>query len=159
MTSSQIGTIAHVHRLREIWPTEGNDFTPWLYDNLPLLGQAVGIDLEPVGKELLAVNFRLDILAKDAQTGAKVAIENQLEWSDNSHMGQVLTYAAHFDARTLIWVSPKFYDVHRAAIDWLNRWTGSEIRCFGVEVSVIRIGQGKPAVEFRPVAFPASWRG
>ena len=98
-------------------------------------------------------------MAKDAQTGAKVAIENQLEWSDNSHLGQVLTYAAHFDARTLIWVSPKFYDVHRAAIDWLNRWTGGEIRCFGVEVSAIRIGQGKPAVEFRPVAFPASWRG
>ena len=158
MTSSQIGTIAHVS-LREIWHHEGNDFTPWLYDNLPLLGQAVGMDLEPVCKECLAVNFWLDILAKDAQTGAKVAIENQLAWSDNSHLGQVLTYAAHFDARTLIWVSPKFYDVHRAAIDWLNRWTGSEIRCFGVEVSVIRIGQGKPAVEFRPVAFPASWRG
>ena len=157
MANSQIGTIVHVPP-RQIWRYEQDDFTPWLYDNLPLLGQAVGMDLEPVCKECLAVNFWLDILAKDAQTGAKVAIENQLAWSDNSHMGQVLTYAAHFDARTLIWVSPKFYDVHRAAIDWLNRWTSGEIRCFGVEVSVIRIDQGKPAVEFRPVAFPASWR-
>ena len=63
MTSSQIGTIAHVP-LRQIWRHEGNDFTPWLYDNLPLLGQAVGMDLEPVGKERLAVNFWLDILGE-----------------------------------------------------------------------------------------------
>ena len=101
-------------------------------------------------REALTGNFWLDILAKDAKSGHNVAIENQLEWSDNSHLGQTLTYAAHFDARTLIWVSPKFYDVHRAAIDWLNRRTAGEIKIYGVEVSALKIGESLPRCDIPP---------
>lgn len=157
MARPELGNIQHVP-LTKIWKDEAGYFTPWLLDNLHLLGAALGMELEPVHREAYTGNFWLDILAKDAKTGANIAIENQLQWSDNTHLGQALTYAAHFNARTLIWVSPHFHDVHRAAIDWLNKWMAGQISFYGVAVSAISIGESKPAVEFRPVAFPESWR-
>ena len=143
--------------IRRVWPDEARDFTPWLVDNIEQLGDALHMKLDVLRREAPAGRFSLDILATDSK-GNKVAIENQLAGSDSSHLGQLLTYAAHFDARTLVWVSPRFHDVHYTAIDWLNRWLGDDIKVFGVEVSAIKIGNSAPAVEFRPVAFPASWR-
>ena len=32
--------------LREIWPHEASDFTPWLAENIDELGKALGMDLE-----------------------------------------------------------------------------------------------------------------
>jgi hypothetical protein len=32
--------------LRDVWPKEANDFTPWLAENIEELGEALGIDLE-----------------------------------------------------------------------------------------------------------------
>ena len=86
-----------------------------------------------------------------------VAIENQLDWTDHGHLGQLLTYAAGYDARVVVWVTPHFHDEHRAAIDWLNRWTPDEIKFYAVEVRAIKIGDSLPAPEFRPVAFPNGW--
>ena len=143
--------------IRSIWSDEARCFTPWIKEHIDKLEDALGMKLEVLRREAPAGRFSLDILAKDAN-GAMVAIENQLAGTDSSHLGQILTYAAHFDARTLVWVSPLFRDVHLTAIEWLNRWLGDSIQVFGVEVSAIKIGNSAPAVEFRPVAFPASWR-
>lgn len=156
MARPELGDIQLVP-IRSIWRNEGTDFTPWLAKNIHLLGKALYMDLNVLHREAYTGNFWLDILATDAK-GATVAIENQLEGTDSRHLGQILTYAAHYDVRTLVWVSPKFHDVHYTAIDWLNRWMGDSIRVFGVEVSAIRICDSLPVVEFRPVAFPASWR-
>ena len=156
MSRPKLGNIEQV-AVRSLWRDEAADFTPWLVNNIDQLGAALHMDLVVVQREAPAGRFALDILATDDE-GAIVAIENQLAGSDSSHLGQILTYAAHFDARTLVWVSPRFHDVHYTAIDWLNRWMGDSIRVFGVEVSAIKIGNSAPAVEFRPVAFPASWR-
>ncbi len=152
----ELGTIEPVD-VREIWPNEAHDFTPWLAEHLSLLGKALELDLEPIQREAPVGDFSLDILARDRNTGEVVAIENQLEWTDHSHLGQILTYAAGHDARTVIWVTPKFREEHRAAVDWLNRWTPEEIAFFGVEVSAIKIGNSLPAPEFRPIAFPNDW--
>lgn len=152
MARPELGNIERV-RPRCVWPNEAIHFTPWLAENLPSLGAALGMDLKFVRREASTGNFSLDILACD-KSGVKVAIENQLEWSDNSHLGQVLTYAAHFDARTLIWVSPKFNDVHRSAIEWLNHATNGAIKIYGVEVNTVRIGDSRTAVNFVPVIVP-----
>lgn len=152
----ELGKIKEVN-LRDVWPHEADHFTPWLADNLGLLGEALEMELVFVEREAAVGGFSLDILARDRATGQLVAIENQLEWTDHTHLGQLLTYAAGRDARAMVWVSPSFREEHRAAIDWLNRWTPPEIGFWGVEVRAIKIGDSHPAPEFRLVAFPNDW--
>ena len=152
----ELGKVERVD-VKEIWPLEARDFTPWLASRLDLLGDALGMELDLVQQEAGVGKFFLDILARERITGEKVVIENQLAWTDHSHLGQILTYAAGHDARTVIWVTPFFQEEHRAAVDWLNRWTPEEIAFYGVEVSAIRIGKSLPAPVFRPVAVPNGW--
>ena len=40
-----LGEIQRVD-LREVWPHEAQDFTPWLAENLDKLGKVLGLDLE-----------------------------------------------------------------------------------------------------------------
>ncbi len=152
----ELGKIEAVN-VREVWAHEAGDFTPWLADSLDLLGDALGMKLEAVQTEAAVGDFSLDILARDRNTDQLVAIENQLELTDHTHLGQILTYAAGHDARAVIWVTPSFREEHRAAIDWLNRWTREEIGFWGVEVRAIKIGDSLPAPEFRAVASPNDW--
>ena len=70
--------------LREMWPSEPYDFTPWLADHLEHLGRAVGLRLEPLQQEQQIGSFSLDILARETNENVMVAIENQLEWTDHS---------------------------------------------------------------------------
>lgn len=156
MSTSELGRIERVD-IRSIWQHEAHAFTPWLADNLHLLGEALGKNLEILQQEAQVGRFSLDLLARDIGTDARVAIENQLEDTDHSHLGQLLTYAAGYDARVIVWLTPSFNDEHRAAIDWLNRLTPGEIEFFGVELRLVRIGNSPPAPEFVPVAFPNGW--
>ena len=143
--------------VRQVWLNEAQDFTPWLAKHLPSLGEALGMKLEVVQEEAAVGRYNVDILAEDAINGVLVVIENQLEGTDHDHLGKVLTYAGWHDAQTLIWVAPKFYEEHRAALDWLNRWTPEVIQVFGVEQHATKIGDLDAVVEFVPVVFPASW--
>ena len=143
--------------VKRIWIHEAHEFTPWLAKNLQLLSQALDMELELVQQEAAVGNYNVDILAEDAKTGSIVVIENQLEWTDHSHLGQTLTYAGWHDARTLIWISPHFRKEHRAALDWLNRWTHGEIEVFGVELHTSEEGNSEAYLEFVPVVSPESW--
>src|SRR2546422_470287 len=40
-----LGTLEHLDP-RTLWKNEAGDLTPWLADHLPLLGEALGLDLE-----------------------------------------------------------------------------------------------------------------
>ena len=142
--------------VREVWPDEAQDFTPWLAENLALLGEALHLDLELDMREAPVGNYMsLDILATDGN-GAKVAIENQLEKADHSHFGQLLTYAAWYDASTLIWVTDDFRHEHSRALRWLNHWTRKKIEIYGVEVRVLAIGNSIRVPKFVPVVSPAA---
>lgn len=70
-----LGTLKQVD-LREAWKNEAYDFTPWVSENMDLLGKALGIDLELVATEKSVGGYSLDILAIDTSTGDYVAIEN-----------------------------------------------------------------------------------
>ena len=152
-----LGAIERVD-LREVWPDEAQDFTPWLADNLDKLGEALGLDLEFQGREISVGPFFLDILAHDVGNDRRVVIENQLDKTDHDHLGKLLTYAAGFDAYAIIWLTREFRDEHRQALDWLNQRTDEETQFFGVVVEAWRIDVSRPAPHFRVVAMPNNWQ-
>lgn len=145
--------------LRQFWIKEDRHFTPWLAeeDNIKLLGDTIGIELEVKGQEENVGLFRADILCIDTSNNHYVLIENQLERTDHTHLGQLMTYAAGLDAVTIVWIAPQFSEQHRAALDWLNRITDDSFSFFGIEVELYRIGESDAAPLFRIVSKPNDW--
>jgi hypothetical protein len=153
-----LGRLAKVE-LRQAWISEPGDFTPWLAqpENIVLLGEAIGIELEVESLERSVGPFRADILCRDTTDRHFVLIENQLERTDHTHLGQLLTYAAGLDAVTIVWIAARFTDEHRAALDWLNRATTPGINFIGLEVELWRIGDSPLAPKFNVVSKPNDW--
>ena len=143
--------------LRIAWSNEATDFTPWLQDNIDQLGDALGIELELQQREASVGAFSLDLLARDVSNNRPVIIENQLESTDHSHLGQLLTYAAGYDASAIVWIAKEFRDEHRAALDFLNGRTGEDTEFFGVVVELWKIDESRPAPHFRVVSAPNDW--
>lgn len=154
--SAELGRLTVVPA-REVWPHEAHDFTPWMLGNVDVLSDLLGMDLSLSVAEHPVGGFSLDLLGVDEATGRTVIVENQLEISDHTHLGQILTYAAGTDPTTIVWVTTGFRPEHRAAIDWLNERTDEDTRFFGVEIGVVRIGESMPAPAFTLVAQPNDW--
>ena len=98
------GRLQHVD-LRNIWISEPTEFTPWLArpENLALLGDTLGLDVELEAQEKAVGPFRGDIICRDISTDTWALIENQLGRTDHTHMGRLLTYAAGLQAVTIVW--------------------------------------------------------
>jgi hypothetical protein len=153
-----LGKIERVD-LRAVWNNEATDFTPWLaaQENLDALSEVLGMDLETIAMEQFVGPFRADLLCKDAYTQATVLIENQLEKTNHSHLGQILTYGAGLNVKTIIWIASRFTDEHRAALDWLNEATDEGYSFFGIEIELLRIGNSAPAPQFKIISQPNAW--
>ena len=70
-------------------------------------------DLSPQDEAGNVGPFRADILCKDIENDHWVLIENQLERTDHSHLGQLLTYASGLEAVTIVWIAARFTEEHR----------------------------------------------
>lgn len=145
--------------LRDIWKSESQDFTPWLAqpENITALAEALSMELEIEAREREVGPFRADLLCKDLIDDSWVLIENQLERTDHSHLGQLLTYAAGLQTVTIVWIASRFTEEHRAALDWLNEITDERFKFFGVEVELWRIGDSVAAPKFNIVSKPNEW--
>ena len=144
--------------LHEVWPHEASDFTPWLEDNIEVLGEVLGLDLEVEKREASVGPFSLDLLARDLGSNRRVVIENQLGATNYDHLGKLLTYAAGFDASVVVWLVREFRPEHRAALDWLNHPTGEDTAFFGVVVEAWKIDDSKPAPQLVATAMPNDWQ-
>lgn len=158
LVASRLGRLER-YDLRSVWTSEAEDFTPWLAQpqNIALLGEALGLRLELEAQEKSVGPFRADILCRDIDSEHRVLIENQLERTDHLHLGQLLTYASGLDAVSIIWIAARFIDEHRAALDWLNRITNDNVRFFGLEVELWRIGDSLAAPKFNVISKPNEW--
>lgn len=155
---TKLGRLEKVE-LRDIWGNEAGDFTPWMAkeENISLLGDTIGLELEVEAQEESVGPFRADILCKDTANNNWVLIENQLERTDHIHLGQLLTYAAGLDAVTIVWVAKRFSEEHRAALDWLNEKTDEDVNFFGLEIELWKIGDSAMAPKFNIVSKPNDW--
>jgi hypothetical protein len=145
--------------LREAWKHEANDFTRWLAEeeNLRLLADEIGFDLKLVQLEASVGDFNADILAEEENTGRKIIIENQLELTNHSHLGQIITYASGYDAGVIVWVVKGVREEHRQAIDWLNNHTDDTIEFYLVKVELWQIGDSPFAPKFDAICKPNDW--
>lgn len=143
--------------LREVWPHEAQSFTPWLAENLDRLVEVLGIGLDLDGREVAVRPFSADIVARNPQDNTLVLIENQIEEADHLHLGQIMTYLAGLDVRTVVWIARSFRDAHLSAIRWLNDHTDDEFAFFAIRVKVVRIGDSLPAPIFEVLEKPNEW--
>lgn len=154
------GSLSKLERvpLREAWKHEASDFTPWLAqaENLDTLADAIGVsELELVAIEHWVGDFKLDILCTDGDD--QVIIENQLEKTNHTHLGQIIAYAAGVGAKKVIWVAESFRPEHSAALQFLNDNTTDDLSFFAVEVELWRIGDSPLAPKFEIVVKPNNW--
>lgn len=158
MENSPLGRLESVD-LRDVWTTEDRGFTSWLArpENLGMLAETLGVELKLEAREQPVGPYRADLLCKQIGSDAWVLIENQLERTDHTHLGQLLTYAADLEAVTIIWIAASFSDKHSAALDWLNRITDDDFRFFGIEIELWRIGSSPRAPKFNVVSKPNDW--
>lgn len=94
--------------IKNKWPNEAQDFTPWLQDNLHLISDCIGLELYSVGREVSAAGGRADIVAWERKSHKRVVIENQLDVADARHFQQLISYGDSLEARVRIWVAASF---------------------------------------------------
>ena len=139
-TKSEIHMLEPVKSLREVWPNEARNFTPWLAKNITRLGATLNLNLKDVETEkTLSGAGRVDIYAQEEETNAPIVIENQLGWSDDGHCLRLLGYAASAEASILVWVAGGFTSYHRSILKWLNE-TG-KVDVYAVAVRAYHAGE------------------
>ncbi len=156
---ANLSKLVEIQDLRQVWPHEAQDFTPWLAqdENIALLGDTIGLDITVEETESSVGGFSVDIYASENGTERKIIIENQLEDTNHDHLGKLITYASGKSADVLIWIVKKAREEHRAAIEWLNNHTDERIGFFLCEVKLYRIGNSDPAVKFEIIEKPNDW--
>ena len=128
--------------LREVWKHEALDLTNWLLNNIDVLSDALELSLSNPEREQSAGDFSVDLVAED-EDGSLVVIENQLEKSDHSHLGKLITYLTAIGAKKAIWIVAEPRPEHVAAITWLNE--SSSAAFYMLKLEGICIGDSAPA--------------
>lgn len=151
------GILREITDLRKVWPHEALNFTPWVAENIELLGDAVGLDITVEKTESSVGDFNVDIYACETGTDRKIVIENQLEDTDHDHLGKLITYASGKSADVVIWIVKRAREEHKAAIEWLNHHTDEKIGFFLCEIKLFQIGDSKIAPSFSVIEKPNDW--
>ncbi|MGN0169208.1 MAG: DUF4268 domain-containing protein [Lachnospiraceae bacterium] len=153
----ELGTLKEITDLREVWPHEALNFTPWVAENVDLLADAIGLDITVDETESSVGDFNVDIYASETGTDRKIIIENQLEDTDHDHLGKLITYASGKGADVVIWVVKHAREEHKAAIEWLNNHTDENVGFFLCEIKLFQIGDSQIAPSFTVVERPNDW--
>lgn len=152
----KLGRLHRVDDLKSVWTHEAKDFTPWLQSNIDVLSEALGLDIQLIEREVPVGSLFVDLLGEEAGSGRPVVIENQLDTSDHSHLGQLLTYTAGKNGGVIIWVAKKIKPEHCQALEWLNDATQANTYFYGVEIQLVKIGDSDMAPYFNVVVSPKS---
>ncbi len=136
----EVGFIETVS-IRDVWPTENADFTPWLRSHVVELDKVLGLGLSNARSEVGAGDFRIDLVAET--DFGDVVVENQYGRSDHRHLGQLVTYLSHREVQRAIWIVEEARREHVKAVETLNARGGGRI--WMVTVRAVRIGDSPAA--------------
>lgn len=139
----------------DVWPCDGQDFTPWLAEHPDFLAGALEMDLELEGAGVTIGSFAADLVFKATDRGRRVVVENLLERPDCDDLGKLIEYPtgvedAGYGVLITQWLGPK----RRSALNWLNSVTKADSGFFGIELEVYRIDNSPPAVKVDVVVRP-----
>jgi hypothetical protein len=153
VSSEEVALHDHVPTLSAdgvvLW-TDEIGFSNWLHGNIDALAVVIGVPLVSRRREAPVGRLSADILAETRDHAEAVIIENQVYAANHGHFGQILTYAAHYDARVIVWIASAFRSEYRAAIAWLNSFSHKHF--YAVELR----GDGLSIPELVVVAGPES---
>jgi len=130
--------------LRELWKREDKDFTKWLEENIDYLNDVLGLNIHILSREERVGPFKVDLYGEDSN-GHKIIIENQLECTDHTHLGQIITYLTNLEANTAIWITSDPVEEHIKAVQWFNETTPDDIAFYLVKIEAIKIGSNEVA--------------
>lgn len=148
MKPTTLGTIRHL-RLKDVFPKEAMDFTPYLCEHINILCKATGLEIVNPVREERQENFIVDIVAElKGDNNATVIIENQYGDSNHDHLGKLITYSATKSAAVAIWICETAREEHIAAIRMLNELNDSSCKYFLLEAKVLQIDDSAPAITF-----------
>ena len=91
--------------LRKRFPSEPKDFTRHIAEEIDLVCDPTGLDLEVEDTEVQAGNKSVDILCKIKFSDGKAIIENMLGTVDWDHLGKLIGYPELVSARTAILIA------------------------------------------------------
>jgi len=140
-------------KARDVWQFEDRDLTPWLTDNIDVIGDVIGIQLTNAFREQTTGSFNVDIKAEDME-GNIVIVENQFGNSDHDHLGKLITYLSSFEAKTAIWIVENPRTEHVNAINWLNEGSNG-CKFFLLKLEAIQIGESAPAPLLTKIVGPS----
>ena len=89
-------------KLREVWEHEAKDFTPWLAANAEVLGDVLGLEVGFTQSEQQVGPYAVDIIGRDLTHNSVLIVENKLEKTNHTHLGQLITYAANTDRKSVV---------------------------------------------------------
>ncbi|GHA25503.1 hypothetical protein GCM10007103_03420 [Salinimicrobium marinum] len=156
--TTNLGTLKKID-LRSYWAHEALDFTRWLAreENISLLSDEIGISLTEVQAEEAIGRYNVDLVAVDEDSKKRVIIENQLEYTDHKHLGQLITYASGYDADVIIWIVKDVREEHQKAVEWLNNNTNAQFSFFLIRMELWQIGESPFAPKFHILVQPNEW--
>lgn len=155
---NDLGTLSLVDNVRDVWPREDSDFTPWLAEHADLLGGALGLELVHVQTEAKVGRYSADLVFREeGEEERLLVVENMFHASDHDHLGKLITYAAWVKARCAVLISPEYREEHRSALKWLNSISAGDFHFFGLVLEAWRIDDSRPAPRLRVDVRPDNW--
>ncbi len=139
----------------DVWPCDGQDFTPWLAEHPDILADALRMDLELEGAGVAFGSFSADLVFKATDRGRRVVVENLLERPDTDDLGKLIKYPTGVeDAGYGVLIAQRLGPKHRSALNWLNSVTKADSGFFGIELEAFRIENSPPAIKVDVVVRP-----
>ena len=139
--------------IKEIWPLEEKDFSPWIANNLQDIEEIIGKHIQAYELEKPCGRYESDIVCT-TDDGETIIIENKIGVFDHDHFGKALTYMSYFHANTIVWICDKYYEEHIKAINQLNDMSSNEYTFYALELKLYQYDNNNIKYNYNIVAEP-----